>query len=221
MMDGDNARWSAGTVIVQQDYWREKLVAVRPVTVVEDTAELLALYAPAGASCRVGRWPAASRTELSVEDRLRVYMSDEQAALDERAVRAHVLTLNPPGAQHSFKLFWDREWRLMTWYVNLEAPFLRTHDGIIHRDLFLDIVVTPDLRWAWKDEDELEALCAGGGLTPEECRRVREEGWQMVERIEAGGWPFNSDWPDWRPDPSWSVPALVADWRPHGPPSVC
>ena len=212
-------RWRPGTVVVQQEYWRHKLVAVRPVTVVEDTAALLALYAPSGARFRLGRWGATNRQDLSREERVRVYLSDEPPALEDRTVRSHVLTLNLPGARHSLKLFWDRDWQLQTWYVNLEAPFQRVYDGIIHRDLFLDIVVTPDLRWSWKDEDELAAVCAAGGLAPEECRRVRQEGRRMVERIEARGWPFGAGWPDWRPDPSWPMPAIPDGWRPHGPAS--
>jgi hypothetical protein len=34
--------------------------------------------------------------------------------LEERATRVHVLTLNLPGAGHSFKLFRGRDWRLET-----------------------------------------------------------------------------------------------------------
>jgi len=211
--------WRSGTVIVQQEYWRDKLVGIRPVTVVEDRAVLLALYSPAGAPFRFARWEGGRRQDFSIAERMRVYLSPAQQDLEERARRAHVLTLNPPGAWHSFKLFWDREWRLQTWYVNIEAPFQRVDGGIIHRDLFLDIVVTPDLRWAWKDEDEVEALCAAGGLTREECHQVWQEGQRMVARIEGPGWPFTADWPSWRPDSSWPVPEIPLDWRPYNTPA--
>jgi hypothetical protein len=97
--------WQPGTVIVQEEYWRRKLVTVRPMTVVEDTPSVLALYAPAGAAFWLGRWEAPNRKHLSVEERLRVYMSDESPVLEERTTRYHVLTLNVPGAWHSFKLF--------------------------------------------------------------------------------------------------------------------
>ena len=210
--------WQSGTVVVQQEYWRRKLVTVRPVTVVEDTEALLALYAPAEVTFRAGQWPAPSRQQLSVEERVRVYLSDEPPMLEQRTSRFHVLTLNVPGAHHSFKLFWGKEWNLHTWYVNLEAPFFRVDGGILHRDLFLDIVVTPELTWTWKDDDEFEAVCAAGGLRQDECHRVQEEGRRIVDLIEARQWPFNAAWPHWRPDPSWPAPALPAGWRPHGPP---
>jgi len=212
---GGPMRWRSGTTVVQQEYWRQKLVGVRPVTVVEDRADLLALYSPAGAPFRFARWQTGRRQDLSVEERLRVYLSPAQQDLEERPTRAHVLTLNPPGAWHSFKLFWDRDWRLETWYVNLEAPFERLPDGIIHRDLFLDLAVAPSLAWAWKDEDEFEALRAAGGLDAEEYERVRREASRMVALVEARGWPFESEWPRWRPNPAWPPPVIPPDWRLH------
>lgn len=218
MLSAEQKPWRAGTVIVQQEYWRRKLVTVRPVMVVEDTEALLALFAPAGAAFQAGRWDTPSRQQLSVEERVRVYLSDEPPVLEQRTSRFHVLTLNVPAAHHSFKLFWDSEWDLVTWCVNLEAPFCRVEDGILHRDLFLDISVTPNLNWTWKDEDEFEAVCAAGGLRQDLHRRVRAEGRRMVELIEARRWPFNSAWPDWRPDPSWPAPEVPPGWHPHGPP---
>ena len=212
------APWQPGAVIVQQDYWRHKLVGVRPLTVVEDTATLLALYGPAGAAFLLGRWEGApNRRQLPLEERVRVYLSDEQPALDERTSRFHVLTLLPQRARHSFKLFWDPDWTFLNWYVNLERPYQRIEGGIIVRDLFLDIVVTPGFEWSWKDEDELEAVCAAGALSEEECRQVWAEGRSMVARIEKRGWPFDTDWPSWRPDPSWPAPAIPASWRPFAP----
>ena len=44
----DSARWSPGEVIVLQDVYEGKLWAARPVIVVEDSADLLALWCPQG-----------------------------------------------------------------------------------------------------------------------------------------------------------------------------
>jgi predicted RNA-binding protein associated with RNAse of E/G family len=218
MPSSDDGPWFPGTVIVQEEHWRQKLVTVRPMTVVEDTPDVLALYTPAGAAFQLGTWEAPNRKHLSVEERLRVYLSDKLRALEERTSRNHVLTLNVPGAWHSFKLFWDRDWTLLNWYVNLEAPFLRLERVIIHRDLFLDIVVTPAFDWTWKDEDEFEAVCAAGGLSERERMLVKDEASRMIERIESRRWPFDTPWPDWRPDPAWPAPLLPHNWRPYLPP---
>jgi hypothetical protein len=192
------------------------LVTVRPVTVVEDTEQVLALYSHAGGSCRTGAMQG--RQHLPIEERVRVYLSDEQPRLRDVVMRSNVLTLTPPDAGHSIWLFWDSDWAFKTWYVNLQQPVQRTPRGVIVRDYLLDLVVTPALVWAWKDEDEFEAVYAAGGFSGGEHARIRDEGWRMVERIETRGWPFDSNWPAWRPDPSWQMPALCTGGRAHEPP---
>jgi predicted RNA-binding protein associated with RNAse of E/G family len=214
----DSEPWRPGAVIVQEEYWRHQLVTVRPVTVVEDSETLLALYSHAGAPLLTGAM--RNRQKISLEQRVRVYLSDEQPLLSDGAGRANVLTLTPPRANHSVWLFWDRDWNLIAWYVNLQPPFRRTPHGVVTGDYLLDLMVTPDLRWSWKDEDEFEAVCTAGVFTDDERRGIREEGLRMVERIESRQWPFDSEWPQWRPDPSWPVPALPDDWQRHGPPNV-
>jgi predicted RNA-binding protein associated with RNAse of E/G family len=208
--------WRPGTVIVQEEYWRHQLITVRPVTVVEDSETLLALYSHAGARILTGAM--RNRQQMPLAQRTRVYLSDEQPVLRDGAGRAHVLTLTPPGANHSVWLFWDRDWNLTTWYVNLQPPVRQTPQGVVVGDYLLDLMVTPDLQWSWKDEDEFEAVCDAGVFTDEERRRIREEGLRMAERIEWRAWPFDSEWPRWRPDPLWPVPSLPDDWRRHGPP---
>lgn len=205
--------WRPGTVIVQEEYWRRQLVTIRPVTVVEDSETLLALFSHADAPLLTGAM--RNRQQISMEGRMRIYLSDDQPTLRDGTGRANVLTLTPPDADHSVWLFWDRDWAFMTWYVNLQPPFRRTLEGIATGDYLLDLIVTPDLRWSWKDEDEFEAVCAAGGFTDNERRRIREEGLRMAERIESRQWPFNSEWPRWRPDPSWPVPSLPDDWQRH------
>jgi hypothetical protein len=82
----------------------------------------------------------------------------------ERSGRGATLTLHPPGVAHCIRLFWDAEWRFLTWYVNLEDPYTRTERGIQTNDHTLDVVITPDMEWSWKDEPEFEALVAAGRI---------------------------------------------------------
>jgi predicted RNA-binding protein associated with RNAse of E/G family len=198
--------WPPGTVIVQEEYWLSQLVTVRPVTVVEDSGTLLALFSHAGGRCLSGAM--VGRQQMSIDERLRVYLSKEQPMLVERAVRANVLTLNQPGAAHSISLFWDATWSQIGWYVNLQALLQRTPRGIVVKDYLLDLTVTPDLIWRWKDEDEFEAVCAAGVFSPEQQHAIRAEGLRVAARVEAREWPFSSAWPRWRPDPAWTVPGL-------------
>jgi len=212
----DRDAWQPGTAIVQEEYWQHQLVTVRPVTVVEDTPEILMLYSHAGSTCRSGAM--RGRQQIPLAERVRIYLSEEQPVLVDLSVRANVLTLNPPGASHVVWLFWDRDWNFLRWYVNLQPPFQRTPQGIVVGDYLLDLAVTPELAWSWKDEDEFEAVCAVGVFTEEEQQRIRAEGMEMAKRIEARHWPFSHDRPRWRPDASWPVPSIPHGWRPHGPP---
>jgi protein associated with RNAse G/E len=99
--------------------------------------------------------------------------------------------------------------RLLCWYVNFERPPAWRADGWDTMDLALDLVVEPDGRWRWKDEDEY-AHCRRLGLVTDaehaEVGRARE---QAVEQVERRVGVFAED-PDalWLPDPAWPLPAL-------------
>jgi hypothetical protein len=34
----------------------------------------------------------------------------------------------------------------------------------------------------------------------------------VIERIVRNEPPFESEWPRWKPDPAWGIPALPAEW---------
>jgi predicted RNA-binding protein associated with RNAse of E/G family len=52
-------------------------------------------------------------------------------------------------------------------------------------DLMLDIIVEPDGRWEWKDEDEFEALVSGGIIDAKEAKHIWEEARRVIGQIEA------------------------------------
>lgn len=73
-----------------------------------------------------------------------------------------VLRFERAAAAHSIEIFWDEEWVLRGWYVNLQAPTRINGRFLDTTDLALDVTVDPDGTWAWKDEDELaEAISLG------------------------------------------------------------
>ena len=134
-----------------------------------------------------------------------------------------------PGAAHLVSLFWaDADWTFLDWYIDLQAPFVRTPLGFDSRDDVLDIVASPNLTWKWKDEDEFADAQRIGRFTPVEAAEIRREGERVIETIESGGWPFNMGWESWRPDPNWPIPAVPKGWQrdfrdgssgPHGQPT--
>jgi hypothetical protein len=81
-------------------------------------------------------------------------------------------------------------------------------------DQDLDIWVTPDRSWRWKDEAEFaERLGFPENYWVSDEAAVRAEGRRVVKLIEAGEFPFDGTWCDFAPDPQWTVPAqLPAGW---------
>jgi hypothetical protein len=130
-----------------------------------------------------------------------------------------VLKFLPAGAAYSVWWFRDRRHDGFTgWYVNLEEPARRWDDGVVAGvdivDQDLDVVVRPDRSWRWKDEDELtERLAFPQHYWVADEAAVRAEGERVVKLVEAGVFPFDGTWCDFRPDPAWPVPAeLPPGW---------
>jgi len=206
------ARWQPGDEFLLREVHHGRVWAARPATVVEDTAELTALYLPPGM-----RWkrPVASHSLAPLR------MPAQQWRLDDATLAgARTLYLIQPGVANAVHLWWVApDWRFDSWYVNLQEEVRRTPLGFDYLDQMLDIVVAPDLSsWALKDEDELVAACEQGLLTAEAASAIRSEADRVIHRIEAREPPFSDPWPDWRPDPGWLVPRLPDGWDSVGLP---
>ncbi|ASR34843.1 hypothetical protein BAY61_07485 [Prauserella marina] len=94
------------------------------------------------------------------------------------------------------------------WYVNLELPLGRDALGPCRIDGVLDLVVHPDLRWEWKDEDEAAEAVRAGRLTEEQLIALRAEGERHIALAESGAFPFDGTWTTFLPEREWSPPVL-------------
>ncbi|WP_353944486.1 DUF402 domain-containing protein [Streptomyces sp. HUAS MG91] len=218
MTDNDRTgegRWAPGERIL----WRYRantgypgsgpVHICRPVTVVQDTDELLAAWMAPGTECV--RPVLADGTPLHREPLATRYTKPRTVHRD-RWFGAGVLKLARPGEPWSVWLFWEQDWRFRNWYVNLEQPRTRWSGGVDSEDHFLDLSVYEDHSWRWHDEDEFAQAQTVGLMSAEQARRVRAAGARAVEVIEGWGHPFADGWQHWRPDPEWPVPELPADW---------
>ncbi|MFI6346319.1 DUF402 domain-containing protein [Streptomyces sp. NPDC050560] len=209
---GDSGgRWAPGTHIL----WRYRenggtgVHICRPVTVVRDTAELLAVWMAPGTPCV--RPVLADGTPVHREPLVTRYRKPRTVCTVPWAGTG-LLKLARPGDPWSVWLFWEQGWRFKNWYVNLEEPRLRWSGGVDSEDHFLDISVLPDRSWSWLDEDEFEAAQTAGLMGREKAAAVREAGRAALELITEWGPPFSGGWEDFRPDPSWTIPSLPDDW---------
>ncbi|WP_314253661.1 cytidylyl-2-hydroxypropylphosphonate hydrolase [Streptomyces kutzneri] len=207
-------RWAPG----EQILWRYRDHApglkgpvhiCRPVTVVQDTDELLAVWMAPGTECVK---PVLADGTSVHQEPLATRYTAPRTTVRSRWFGGGVLKLARPGDSWSVWLFWGPGWQFENWYVNLEEPRSRWAGGVDSVDHFLDIAVYPDRSWKWLDEDEFAQAQRCGLMDREQADRVREAGRAAVEVIGAWGAPFSGGWENWRPDPAWRIPALPEDW---------
>ncbi|OON81361.1 cytidylyl-2-hydroxypropylphosphonate hydrolase [Streptomyces tsukubensis] len=208
---GGADHWEPGTQIL----WRYRENAgdgfhiCRPMTVVQDTPELLAAWIAPGTECVK---PAIADGTPVHDEPLATRYTRPRTLVRDEWYGMGVLKLARPGEPWSVWLWWDRGWRFQNWYVNLEEPRTRWADGVDSEDHFLDIDVYQDRSWRWRDEDEFAQAQRDGLMDDEQAARVREAGRRAVAAIEAWNAPFSEGWQQWRPDPAWPVPVLPDDW---------
>lgn len=210
----DTGRWAPGEHVLWRyrgngERYGDAVHIARPVTVVRDDPELLAVWMAPGTRCV--KPVLADGTAVHREPLATRYRKPRTTCV-ERWWGTGVLKLARPDEPWSVWLFWHPDWRFKNWYVNLEEPRQRWSRGVDSVDHFLDISVSPDGSWGWRDEDEFAQAQADGVMDAELAERVREAGRSAVRAIERWGRPFRDGWQDWRPDPSWTVPALPDDW---------
>lgn len=192
-------RWQAGdTVTVRNVRFGIVNYAVAAI-VVEDRPERLVLYSPLnGAMCgaeidwKTGAQEPPRPFRRHTTDALTIYLPG----------RAHSITAMYHGGGGPF----------LCWYVDMREPFRRVPGGIVTNDLHLDILIGPDLRWRWKDEDHLARSVELGWMSQAHADALRREGEAVIESLKHNVPPFSEPWPSWRPDPAWPVPELPDDW---------
>jgi hypothetical protein len=128
-----------------------------------------------------------------------------------KTVRHALLSWHPTGCDYSVRLFFRPDGEFYAWYANLELPAVAWHqDGLTGLDTVdwdLDVWVHPDRRWQWKDEELFAARLAEPDVYwVDDPDRVRRAGRDIVELVEAGAFPFDGTWVDFRPDPAWPAP---------------
>ena len=207
--------WKHGDQIVLYEMWGRGIGGARPVTVVEDVPNHLALYSHPGVTIATRGHPNFRSLGFSERIDMMIRGVDPSLGTFREFVtpsHSHVLTLTPPDSGHAIWLFWSSDWEFKRWSVNLQSPLRRVRQGVQLHDYVLDIVVNPDMSWAWKDADEFEELIVRGFFGADLAMSIRDEAARVVRTIESVGRPFCDGRSDWRPDASWAVPRLPDDW---------
>nr|WP_091674249.1 DUF402 domain-containing protein [Amycolatopsis marina] len=180
----------------------------QPLHVVSDDGDTLLGWLPAGTEI-VGSGPADGGLlrDLPLEQRFRV----PRRQFRDRWHGTSTLRLVSERNWSSVWWFFEPDGTFRNWYVNLEVPLGRTAGGTDRIDGVLDLVVGPDRQWRWKDEDEAACAVRAGRITEAQLRSLRAEGERNAALADAGEFPFDGTWTDFRPDPTWPLPTLPPD----------
>lgn len=208
-------RFDPGRTVVRRYFKRGQLLSVvKTGTVVQDDERGLLLWIPHGSP--VGWLRTADGRSLRDMPFLE-WVSAPKTIKNATWQGYGILVLMPPNAAHSVWWFWDADGAFDSWYINLESPPARWDDGDLAGvdtvDHDLDVVARPDGSWQLKDEDEFtERLAYPDHYWVSDEAAVRAEAARVIEAFEAGRYPFDGSWCDFRP-PSWRVPeALPPGW---------
>lgn len=193
----------AGEAVALRDVRDGRIWAARPAIVVRDEDAPLQLYTPAGAT-----WMAPT-----ADDGSRLRIPTRPWHLEPDTLPTHVLSFAWPDHGYAVLAVWNRDWSFAHWYVNVEDPVRPTTVGFDYRDHVLDAIVASDRSsWSWKDEDELAQAIGYGIYGDRDERSFREAAEDGVRHILERRSPFDHEWFDWRPDPSWPRAELPPGW---------
>jgi Protein of unknown function (DUF402) len=204
--------WPPGTTAVLQEVWNGRVWAARPVRVVRDEGDFVALWFPKGTRWKAPTTPPTRPRERTRGERLATTIALGDWVFADAEWEVSTLMLLREGEWHALWISWLDDGEQWGWYVNLQRPFRRTPLGFETMDLMLDVTIELDRSWRWKDEDELEVFVERGVFDEALAGRLREEGLEVARRAERNEGPFAEDWSEWRPAASMPPPELPPGW---------
>jgi protein associated with RNAse G/E len=201
------ASWKPGSSVIIREVWDQRIWTVRPVTVVEDTSELIALYMMPGTVCKHPR----AINGLPVPH----FLPDSWVLQDKVWCGGGALYLAYPSAWYvTIGFFNENNTAISEWYINLQTPYQRTTLGFDYLDQELDIIIDPSLSaWSWKDEEKFLDAQKRHRILTEPAVWVRQVGEDILHQLENGQFTLPTDWINWKPQVSWTVPRLPERWQ--------
>lgn len=208
--------YQPGDHIAIRNVFRGRVQTVFPSIVVVDTPELVVTWLPLDTPVLNGVDDASADVDSG-----KGHISAEKIAAkswEMGARRWHIegtLRIKHPRSMWSLWVFWEPGMgSIKGWYINIDAPYTRSHVGFDTCDMFLDVIIKPDREsWWLKDEDEFEDAINAGIFDEKSAAEVRKAAESGLQTILSNRPPFDTVWADWRPDTSWLLPQIPADWE--------
>jgi protein associated with RNAse G/E len=215
---GDRHRWRPGDPLVITEVWQGRLWSAIPHTLVSaDGTGHVTYLAPDAVGAYATSRGVPGREHLSRGERKLAALQTlvyQVVEVPHHFTPLASLHFFRPGSWARVNLGWSADLsQFLGWYVNFEVPYQVVDHGLQTMDLVLDMLVTPDRTWRWKDRDEFDDALARGLLSADIAAALEAEAKQVTDQIARGHGPFADGWPAWRPDPRWSTPALPPHLR--------
>jgi hypothetical protein len=188
----------APPVVLFRQIFRGRLLFATPAWLLEETPQHVVTATLPGAETRQLVGPRADTLRDLAAGRERTEVTAWQTN--------RVLWLTPFEAAHAIGHFWNHaSGAFVGYYINLQAPLVRSPRGFDSRDHVLDVVVDPDGSWHWKDEHELIEATTLGLFSQADAREIRAEGERVITSLPS---LLPTGWENWMPNHAWSVDTL-------------
>jgi hypothetical protein len=146
--------WKPGDIISWRGIYRNQVWHAQTVIVVKDTPEEIVMALLPGAECIAPEGYLDGKDE----DKRRWNFKEKDWERQNYLWRTNrLLLLFEPQNYYSTMYFWDDDSNeFLCYYINFQLPFQRAHCGVETLDLDLDLVISPDFSYEWKDEDDYQ-----------------------------------------------------------------
>ena len=202
--------WHPGDIVAWRGIFDKRIWHVQPTIVVKDSPDELVLTLLPGTEC------IAEETYLKGKQNSnrRWDFKDRDWRLEKYTWQTNrLLLIFEPENFYSTIYFWNHaSHEFLCYYINFQEPFRRNADSVDTLDLDLDIIIRPDLRFEWKDEDDYQQAIDHGIIFPDWVLGIEDAKKDVFAKLERRQYPFDGKWLNWMPDPDWSPPKLPENW---------
>ena len=202
--------WKPGDVVAWRGIFNKRIWHVQPTIVVKDSPSEIVLTLLPGTECIAEEnYPKGKKN-----GKRRWFFVDKDWQLAKYTWQTNrLLLIFEPEKYYSIILFWNHmSHDFLCYYINFQLPFQRNHRAVDTLDLDLDLIITPNYDYEWKDIDDYHNAIEYGVISPEWIQGIEAAKPEVLDRLEKRQYPFDGSWLDWMPNPTWSPPTLPKNW---------
>lgn len=202
--------WKPGDIVVWREKFNDRIWHAHTAIAVKDSPEETVLvFLPGSEGMGPENWVDEKKEGIHPWDFI-----DTTWNLKNYSWRTFcTLFLLEPQKYYTIVYYWNAEsGQFLSYYVNFQTPFTRSHRGIETRDLELDLIVNPDFSYRWKDLEEYQKGVQSGVIFSEWVSGIELAKKDILDKLVLRQYPFDGSWLNWTPDPAWYAPKLPENW---------